>query len=314
MSKRTVGRSALAVILCACAPQREPQVARSEPPPVVVDVGDSKGGSGELVPDGQKRKEPAPAAADEARKRELDRKIAENAGILGLLQADGALESPFGSSALGNDALTAKGGLLGDPIGEAYGTGGLGLSGTGRGGGGTGEGTIGLGKVGVIGRGGGGTGSGYGSGVGRLGSSRRGQPAKVTPGRSMVVGKLDKGIIRRIIRRHVNQIRYCYERELAKEPNLAGRLSLKFTIGPDGKVTTVNVAQPMHGGVDSCVTRVFRRMMFPKPEGGGIVVVSYPFVFQPSSPASAAPKKLTPVAPPPKPAPPKVPANQPKTK
>jgi Ca-activated chloride channel family protein len=50
----------------------------------------------------------------------------------------------------------AEGGLLGDQVGEAYGSGGFGLVGSGTGGGGTGEGTIGLGNLGTIGRGGGG--------------------------------------------------------------------------------------------------------------------------------------------------------------
>jgi Ca-activated chloride channel family protein len=89
-----------------------------------------------------------------------------NSGILGLVQQDSGhfLASPYGSSfAVGNDDEDVWGGLTGTEIGEAYGTGGLGLVGNGRGGGGTGEGTIGLGEFGLIGKGGGGgTGQGFG--------------------------------------------------------------------------------------------------------------------------------------------------------
>ncbi len=78
------------------------------------------------------------------------------------------LASPRGSAlAVGEDDGDVWGGLTGTEVGEAFGSGGLGLSGTGRGGGGVGEGTIGLGNSGLIGKGGGGgTGSGYGRGAG----------------------------------------------------------------------------------------------------------------------------------------------------
>jgi len=52
-------------------------------------------------------------------------------------------------------APVVEGGLMGDQVGEAFGSGGFGMTGSGHGGGGTGEGTIGLGNLGTIGRGGG---------------------------------------------------------------------------------------------------------------------------------------------------------------
>ena len=33
--------------------------------------------------------------------------------------------------------------------------------------------------------------------------------------------------------------------------------------------------------VDSCVVSRFYKMQFPEPKGGGIVIVSYPFIFSP---------------------------------
>ena len=33
--------------------------------------------------------------------------------------------------------------------------------------------------------------------------------------------------------------------------------------------------------VDKCVVNRFYSMQFPKPKGGGIVIVSYPFIFSP---------------------------------
>ncbi len=217
--------------------------------------------------------------------REEAKEQAMNAGIIGILKASvGAWNSPtspYGrDSALGSDPMSALGALMGDQIGSNFGFGGLGLRGTGRGGGGTGEGTIGLGNIGTIGHGaGGGTGSGYGSGAGGF----RGRDAKVPrirSGQADVHGSLSKEVIRRIIGRHINEVRFCYEQELNSRPDLQGRVAVKFIISPTGAVQTAAVATSDLGNakVEQCIAQAVRRWTFPAPEGGGIVVVTYPFV------------------------------------
>ena len=49
-------------------------------------------------------------------------------------------------------------------------------------------------------------------------------------------GTLDKEIIRRTVRRHLNEVKYCYEKALATRPSLAGRIVTQFTIAPTGRV------------------------------------------------------------------------------
>jgi TonB family protein len=195
------------------------------------------------------------------------------------------LASSFGrDTALGSDAENVLGGLIGSQIGEAYGVGGLGLVGTGSGGGGTGEGTIGLGNLGTIGKGGGGgSGSGYGRGAGGLGG-RRAKAPEVMPGQAAVRGSLDKEIIRRIIRRHINEVKYCYEQELTKKADLGGRVAVQFTISGTGSVMSSVLQQSTMGNpkVENCVVQAVRRWEFPKPQGGGIVIVTYPFTFSPA--------------------------------
>ncbi|MBN2576514.1 MAG: TonB family protein [Deltaproteobacteria bacterium] len=220
--------------------------------------------------------------------KKLAEEQAKNAGILGVLRMNEGshLASIFGrDTALGNDAVNVLGGLIGNEIGEAYGVGGLGLVGTGTGGGGTGEGTIGLGNFGTIGKGGGGgSGSGYGRGAGGLGG-RRARAPDVIPGQANVRGSLDKEIIRRIIRRHINEVKYCYEKELVKRPTLAGRIAVQFTIAASGQVIASVLQSSTMGNlrVENCVVQAVRRWEFPKPMGGGIVIVSYPFVFNAGS-------------------------------
>jgi TonB family protein len=212
---------------------------------------------------------------------------AKKAGVLGIFKAsEGShIASIFGrDSALGNDAVNALGGLIGNQIGEAYGVGGLGLVGTGRGGGGTGEGTIGLGNLGTIGKGGGGGyGSGYGRGMGGIGTRRAGTP-DVIPGQAQVRGSLDKEIIRRVIRSHIKEVKFCYEQELLRKSDLYGRVTIQFTITPMGSVSSSAVQNSTmnNSKVDQCIARAVQRWEFPKPQGGGIVIVSYPFVLKAS--------------------------------
>jgi pSer/pThr/pTyr-binding forkhead associated (FHA) protein len=229
--------------------------------------------------EGPQNNEDPHMARDEAKQQ------AANAGIIGILKASvGAWNSPtspYGrDSALGNDAMSALGALMGDQVGSNFGFGGLGLRGTGRGGGGTGEGTIGLGNVGTIGHGaGGGTGSGYGSGAGGF-HGRDAKVPRIRSGQADVHGSLSKEVIRRIIGRHINEVRFCYEQELNTRPDLQGRISIKFIISPTGAVQTAAVDNSDMGNakVEQCIAQSVRRWTFPAPEGGGIVVVSYPFV------------------------------------
>ena len=217
--------------------------------------------------------------------REEAKEMAANAGIIGILKASvGAFNSPtspYGAeTALGNDPMSALGALMGDQIGGNFGFGGLGLRGTGRGGGGTGEGTIGLGNIGTIGHGaGGGTGSGYGRGAGGF-RGRRAKVPRIRTGKADVRGSLSKEVIRRIIRRHINEVRFCYEQELNSRPDLQGRVAVKFIISPTGAVQTAAVSKSTLGNAkaEQCIAKAVRRWTFPAPEGGGIVVVNYPFV------------------------------------
>ncbi len=219
--------------------------------------------------------------------KQLAKDAAEKAGVLGIIKANqgSILASAFGrDSALGNDASDVMGSLVGTEVGEAYGVGGLGLVGSGRGGGGTGEGTIGLGNLGTIGKGGGGGGlSGYGRGAGGLGGRRASAP-DVVPGTAEVRGSLDKEIIRRIIRRHINEVKFCYERELVRNAGLVGRVMVQFTIAGTGQViaSMVQSSTLNNGAVEQCIAQAVRRWEFPKPQGGGIVVVTYPFVLKAS--------------------------------
>ncbi len=214
---------------------------------------------------------------------------ARGAGMLGVLgRMDGqALASVFGrESAVSAEAENALGGLTGHTVGDAYGLGGLGLGG-GRGGGGSGAGGIGLGGWGAGMGGGGGGGGGFGAG-GRGGYGIGGHKTKkvqVYAGTARVQGTLDANIIRRVIRRHLAEIRFCYVSEgLATNQKLQGQVQVQFIISQTGTVTSVAVTSSTlnHSRTEQCIQRSIRRWRFPRPEGG-IVVVNYPFNFRPGA-------------------------------
>ncbi|WP_437586046.1 AgmX/PglI C-terminal domain-containing protein [Sorangium sp. So ce1000] len=197
-------------------------------------------------------------------------------------------------------------------IEESFGAGGLGLSGVGEGGGGRGEG-IGLGPIGAVGHGGGaappasaaGTGQGFGSGHVRLGGAHRSTAPSVRMGATQVSGRLPPEVIQRIVRQNFGRFRLCYERGLQRDPNLQGRVTVRFTIDPRGAVVNAR-----DGGFDlpdaavvSCVVRAFHDLSFPAPEGGNVDVV-YPVLFAPppggAAAATAAPDDAAPSDAPPR--------------
>ena len=157
------------------------------------------------------------------------------------------------------------------------GSGGLGSRGSGFGGGGSAEG---LGGLGTKGRGSGA--SGYGSGGGNFGAKGEGGIGTIG-GDPIILGALDKSLIDAVIKRKMNQIRYCYQRELTKNPSLGGKITVKFVIAKDGSVSKASIKSSTMGNksVEGCIASRFMKFQFPQPKGGGIVIVSYPFIFQP---------------------------------
>jgi TonB family protein len=189
----------------------------------------------------------------------------------------GGAAAIFGGGGLGGDLKNAMGNMLG-----ARGGPGLGLPGL-RGGGGVSGGgeTLGIGGIGTKGRAGGS--AGYGSGVGGLGG-KASVEVGIDASDATITGSLDKELIRQVINRNKSQIRYCYESQLNRFPNLSGKVAVNFVINTEGKVVSSKVAQSTanNAELEQCLVSRVRTWEFPKPKGGGMVVVTYPFVFRPS--------------------------------
>lgn len=100
-----------------------------------------------------------------------------------------------------------------------------------------------------------------------------------------MTGSLSEEIIRSTIRSYRRQIRYCYEQELIRHPELTGKITVHFIINSKGLVRHVEgTSTPGLNGTNLryCVLNKVRTWKFPKPRGGGEVEVYYPFLFAPT--------------------------------
>ena len=95
-------------------------------------------------------------------------------------------------------------------------------------------------------------------------------------------GSIDKDVLRRRVQHFSKQVRGCYEHRLKQAPGITGRIDVRWKIGANGDVVSVEIAENGTGDkrLASCLRKTILRWRFPKPKGGGEVVVNYPFVFR----------------------------------
>lgn len=96
------------------------------------------------------------------------------------------------------------------------------------------------------------------------------------------VARIAPAEIQRVVRGRFDIFRKCYEDGLRVNPNLEGKVVVRFVIDRQGYVASATDAGstiPDPQVVD-CVVRGYTSLVFPKPDGG-IVTVVYPIIFNP---------------------------------
>lgn len=85
-------------------------------------------------------------------------------------------------------------------------------------------------------------------------------------------GGISVDSVARVLRGQQGGLRGCYERALRDAPTLAGTITLNFTIGASGRVTSASTtgldAAP---AVGTCMVARIRGLVFPSPEVGAAV-------------------------------------------
>jgi TonB family protein len=98
-------------------------------------------------------------------------------------------------------------------------------------------------------------------------------------------GDFDQRLVSEMIRRRQSAFRGCYETRLREDRDLAGKVTVQFSIQESGSVTGARATEntSRDAALASCVVDVVGRLRFhPGPEGGS-VTFAYPFVFAPQN-------------------------------
>jgi hypothetical protein len=214
-----------------------------------------------------------PAARLAVRKSDRDQELVDDL-INDFFADDGYVE--LATEGLGDTILGTLNDLVVGPRGDHRGPGdGRGVRGPGDGGGGDSR----LSGVGIDGAGTGGPGRGGRDGITTIRKPKPKGPVNV--GEAIFLSGIDKSAVDRVIKGHLSSLRYCYQRELPANPDLHGKVVIKFVIAKDGSVSQSSVRSSTldNQPTERCLVEKFGRMRFVKPKGGGIAIVSYPLVF-----------------------------------
>ena len=94
-------------------------------------------------------------------------------------------------------------------------------------------------------------------------------------------GKIDAFVVREKIQKDLPKINRCYESALRYEPDLAGKVSVRFAVVRTGYVKGVHVLENTTGNdrMERCVARVVSAIRFPRRRTGKSLRFTFPFVF-----------------------------------
>ena len=111
----------------------------------------------------------------------------------------------------------------------------------------------------------------------------QGRVRKKKPSAVDGTGVLSPAEVAKVVNRRLGAIKGCYERALRKNPNLEGKITIRFTIAGSGKVSTARATtNELTPDVSNCIVGAFKRFRFPQPDGGSLTV-EYPFLFTPAN-------------------------------
>jgi hypothetical protein len=117
--------------------------------------------------------------------------------------------------------------------------------------------------------------------VGLSFSTRPGTEPAAEPG-APATGSIDRESLRKVLEAHAGEIQRCYEQELAQDRLLEGKVTLTWTVRPDGSVSAASVDEASttlrNPRVHECMLARVAAWRFPRPRGGGPAVIKNPWV------------------------------------
>ena len=96
-------------------------------------------------------------------------------------------------------------------------------------------------------------------------------------------GDIKYAAILKVISEHTQTINDCYLQEQRKRRNIAGKLTVKFSILKDGSVGLARIRRSTlrNKKVETCLLKTFKALTFPKSPNNEATVAEYSFIFTP---------------------------------
>lgn len=98
-------------------------------------------------------------------------------------------------------------------------------------------------------------------------------------------GSIDKEAIRRVIRNNLTEITGCFEKELEKNENLAGKAIMTWEIDDQGNAAKARASEDpsvtlKNKNVSSCLASIINGAKFPPAPPKAHITVKFPFLFK----------------------------------
>jgi outer membrane biosynthesis protein TonB len=257
-------------------PERQP-----EPPPPPEEKAAAPVEAAKATPEEEKKPQGEPDKKTSSPEQEAARKAARAAAVAKAVQSKGMLKvlgslGPGSGAGAVSDVFGAGGGI-GDVATALSGAGGVALAtDPGAGGGRKGGGQGGAASIGDLATGGGGN-----VGLGPK-TEVRVSGSVATEAAEIDSAEIDQGKLGAFVRARMGLVKACYENALKRNPNLRGKLTIRFTILETGGIADITTALNTIGAPDvaACIINTMRtwRTQF-RPSGP--VTIEYPFVFAP---------------------------------
>ena len=114
-------------------------------------------------------------------------------------------------------------------------------------------------------------------GLGSSGGGLGGGGGSTTFGQPIILGALDLSVMTPVVESLGPAMEACRAQHPA-----SGKVVIKFVVAKDGTISSATVKSSTTGNaaLDGCVAEAFKTPVFPEPKGGGIVITSWPVLFQ----------------------------------
>ena len=103
-------------------------------------------------------------------------------------------------------------------------------------------------------------------------------------GQAVILGEVDRILMRKVIRKNLKKIKSCYVSELNKTPTLSGSVKVQFVITSNGTVSKSSIQSSTMNNktVENCIASHIEKFKFPKPSNRQAAIVTFPFSFHPN--------------------------------